>query len=255
MHANWLTYYRIARELQELLDGASVEEVYSQEKNVIMLGFTARGGEFTLQCSCNPQMPFVQVLESAHRARKNSVDLFPQILGRSVSGVNIARNDRQIRFTLDDGSWLLLQMFSARANLFLADAGNRIAASFKHLVNTQDPSAILWIDPRTPMREAVTEMTASPVRDADSVETLVSALGFIKGPLKDLLRERLAGGGSTGASPFSVLVGIIDECDRGDAYIYEPAGQLPVFSLVPLDGVGAPRIEPASGIIDMHDRF
>ncbi|MEM6783748.1 MAG: NFACT family protein, partial [Bacteroidota bacterium] len=59
-----------------------------------------------------------------HRARRNSVTLFEDVLGRTVTGVRVADRDRFLYLDLDDGTQLTVLLFGPRPNVLWLDGAS-----------------------------------------------------------------------------------------------------------------------------------
>jgi predicted ribosome quality control (RQC) complex YloA/Tae2 family protein len=136
MIANYYTLRHIAIQLNQQLKGWVVREAFSQNKNELILAFEAPSGksgqvgrEFLI-VSCAPSENCVYLSESFARAKRNSIDLFPQILGLTVRSVSIHEGDRQIALQTESGVRLVIQMFGSRANVLLVENNDEISDSF-----------------------------------------------------------------------------------------------------------------------------
>jgi predicted ribosome quality control (RQC) complex YloA/Tae2 family protein len=133
MIANYYTLGHIAVQLNQQLRGWLIREVFSQNKNELILTFETSSdqvGNESLVVSCEPSQNYVYRVESYARAKRNSVDLFPQILGVKVKSVTIDDGDRQIMFETESGLRLVIQMFGSKANVLLVEDNNKISSAF-----------------------------------------------------------------------------------------------------------------------------
>ena len=119
MFTNWLTYRSVARSLQADLVGARFAACYTQEKNELIFILEAQRGAYHLQFSAQPRFAYLIHRQEISRARKNSVGLFPEVLGKEIVDVAIHASDRLIRVALANSCSLIFVLYSARANLHL----------------------------------------------------------------------------------------------------------------------------------------
>jgi predicted ribosome quality control (RQC) complex YloA/Tae2 family protein len=136
MEANYYTLLHIARDLDERLRGKSFLEIFSQRKNELIMHFS---DEQFLVVSCEPSENYLYARGSFARAKKNSLDFFPTLIGQTVESVSMSLTDREIFLKTSDGSNLIVQMFGSKANVLLLHTNYRIQASFlkpKHYVGT-----------------------------------------------------------------------------------------------------------------------
>ncbi|AYA36096.1 DUF814 domain-containing protein [Hymenobacter oligotrophus] len=123
MHNNYFFLRLLAPALARHLGGYRVVACFSQEKDELVIGLTnqrsapANGAaEFWLKAHLAGTQPLLSLPESFHRARQNSVDLLPDMLGREVAAVGTVPNDRVLRIGFADGAVLLLKLFGPRPN-------------------------------------------------------------------------------------------------------------------------------------------
>ncbi|MCB2206400.1 NFACT family protein [bacterium] len=131
MFSNWLTYRAVAQRLDDALKGAVIMAAFTQQKNELVL-VTRRGEDETvLQFSAEPHFAWLLLKPEFARARKNSLDLFPDLAGDRIESVRIAKDDRIVRIALASGRALYAFLFSMRANMLLTDADGTLLDSFK----------------------------------------------------------------------------------------------------------------------------
>jgi len=137
MIRHYYTLYKVAEELRSLR-GYFLTECFTQEKNVVLFVFETSSDTATVECSIDPQTGTMFRRREFRRARKNTLDLFPMLLNRSLRDVRIAENERII--TLDIGGYSLHCRFfgGGRGNVLLERDGTILDAfkSPKELAGT-----------------------------------------------------------------------------------------------------------------------
>lgn len=133
MVTHFFTLRSLAGELNDGLRGFAFDEVFSQQKNELILSVRAPDGKpRSLVISVEPRMNYCYVRDRVARARRNSVDLFPELIGQEVLGVGIEPFDRTLRLTVSGLSVLLMRLYdSAASNLYLIDNNRIVLRSFK----------------------------------------------------------------------------------------------------------------------------
>jgi predicted ribosome quality control (RQC) complex YloA/Tae2 family protein len=116
MHTNYYFLRQLAPALTQQLVGYSVLACFSQEKDELVVGLTNGSQEFWLKAQLAAAGPMLALPESFHRARQNSVDLLPELLGQVVAKVEAWVNDRVLQFTFASGATLLFKLYSTRPN-------------------------------------------------------------------------------------------------------------------------------------------
>lgn len=84
-----------------------------------MLRFEVGSQPFMIRASLLPDISCLSFPENFQRARKNSVDLLPEIVGRRVEGVRQFSNERSFAVRLSDGFDVLFKMHGNRTNVIL----------------------------------------------------------------------------------------------------------------------------------------
>ncbi|GAA4383180.1 NFACT RNA binding domain-containing protein [Hymenobacter koreensis] len=116
MHNNYYFLRQLAPALTRQLQGYRVVTCFSQEKDELVIGLTNGQAEFWLKAQLAGSQPLLSLPESFHRARQNSVDLLPDLLGRTIATVGVLPHDRVLRFLFLDGAGLWLKLFGPRPN-------------------------------------------------------------------------------------------------------------------------------------------
>ncbi|WP_205502569.1 NFACT RNA binding domain-containing protein [Rufibacter psychrotolerans] len=119
MHQNYYFLRQLARQLDSHLRGYTLQAAFSQEKDELMLAFYKGEEEFYLKAIQTSTFSSLQFPRTFHRAKQNSVDLFPDLLHQQVLEVRAHRQERSfyIRFTQE--RVLLFKLFGNRSNVVL----------------------------------------------------------------------------------------------------------------------------------------
>ena len=121
MFTNWLTYARVAEELDALLRGARIAAVFTQQKHEFVVEVETTAGVRYLVLTTRPRLASMQLKDDFARARRNALDLLPDAIGERITMVSVAADDRIVRCMLDSGRALYIPLFPQRANLLLMD--------------------------------------------------------------------------------------------------------------------------------------
>jgi predicted ribosome quality control (RQC) complex YloA/Tae2 family protein len=128
MITHYFTLQALLKEFQPRLTGVGVEEIFSQQKNELVVSFPSS----SLIVSIDPLLNFVVLRERVTRARKNSVDLFHGITGSETALLTLHPADRTIECRMKSGLILYIQLYnSASSNIILTDTNNSILEAFK----------------------------------------------------------------------------------------------------------------------------
>jgi len=118
MHTNYYFLRQLAPALTTQLRGYRVASCFSQEKDELVIGLLNEAGhEFWLKAQLGAAFPALALPETFHRARQNSVDLLPELLGRTVARVEAWPQDRVLQLTFEqDSATLTFKLYGPRPN-------------------------------------------------------------------------------------------------------------------------------------------
>ncbi len=129
MYKNYFILNRIVLELNSALKGFTVTEIFSQEKDKLILKC---GGELEkyIEISVNPGEPYLTLKDEYHRARKNSIDFFGVYLPLKISKFGISDHDRLVKIHFENAS-LYFAVRGKHSNVFI-EGSDGIVNSFKN---------------------------------------------------------------------------------------------------------------------------
>ena len=129
----------LAKEFDTALRGYLISEVFTQQKNELILTFVKKDDsglmldEVSLCISVTPGFNYIVMRRGITRARKNSVSLFSSLNNLSVSNISIHPFDRMLTLVVNNGMNVIIQLYNtASSNIYLVDSSNIIIESFKH---------------------------------------------------------------------------------------------------------------------------
>ena len=116
MHTNYYFLRQLAPALTEQLRGYRVAVCFTQEKDELVVGLTNGAQEFWLKAQLGANFPALALPETFQRARSNSVDLFPDLLGEQVESVAAWPQDRVLQVNFRSGARLVFKLYGPRPN-------------------------------------------------------------------------------------------------------------------------------------------
>ena len=93
---------------------------FSQSKDELVIEFNNERKSFFLKAHLQPDFCCLSFPTSFNRARKNSVDLFPEVILKPVQSVTQFKNERCFAINLIDDLSLIFKMHGNRANVLTA---------------------------------------------------------------------------------------------------------------------------------------
>jgi predicted ribosome quality control (RQC) complex YloA/Tae2 family protein len=119
VHNNYYFLKRVSEALGQKLSGAVISECFSQSKEELVIRFETFTKPFIIKASLSPQVSCLSFPALFQRAKKNSVDLFPALIGLRVESVRQFWNERSFAIVFKTGETLLFKMHGNRSNLIL----------------------------------------------------------------------------------------------------------------------------------------
>jgi predicted ribosome quality control (RQC) complex YloA/Tae2 family protein len=130
MHQNYYFLRQLSKALQQKVAGMELATCFSQQKNELILGFCNAAEEFYIKAALLPEGAYLAFPDEFQRARRNSVDLFTELIGKKVLEVIQHKNERGFHLLFKGGWILMFKMHGNRANLVLFDAEGQVADLF-----------------------------------------------------------------------------------------------------------------------------
>ena len=171
MHTNYYFLRQLAPALTERLRGYRVAVCFTQEKDELVIGLTDGSKEFWLKAQLGANFPALALPETFQRARANSVDLFPALLGEQVETVMAWPQDRVLQLNFRSGARVVFKLYGPRPNAIFRTSPDAPAQLFQQkLLADAD------------LRPAETASTKSD----QSAKSAKSAVQTVPPPLADL---------------------------------------------------------------------
>ena len=127
MHNNYFLIRQLVTELQRKLLGASLVDSFSQNKNELILQFVLLGNiEFNIIAHLNPQFTCLAFPEEYHKAKKNTAQVFKDLLNSKINSIKGFENERAFAIHFDTDHTLLFKLFGNQSNVILFSKGNVI---------------------------------------------------------------------------------------------------------------------------------
>jgi predicted ribosome quality control (RQC) complex YloA/Tae2 family protein len=124
MHNNYYFLRQLAGQLKSKVIGMHFEEAYTQSKDELTIRLGTVEKDFFIKAHLSGAFCCLYFPAAATRARKNSVDLFGQTLGRRVIDVVHLSNDRSFYLQMDNDQQMLFKMHGNRSNIVMFEQGN-----------------------------------------------------------------------------------------------------------------------------------
>jgi len=145
VHNNYYFLRQFSRSLHEKISGAVVSECFSQQKDELIIRFEIGDTPFFLKASLASAFTCLAVPNQFQRAKRNSADIFPDLIGQRVTGVRQFENERSFALLLSDGVTMLFKMHGNRSNIILLQ-DNEVIGLFRNNLLADESLAIDQMD-------------------------------------------------------------------------------------------------------------
>lgn len=133
MFSNHFFLKRLASSISERVCDLTLLEIFSQNKNELILGFASSGDEFWIKANLDPNISLISFPSSFSRAKKNSVDLFSSAIGNKILSCDIFTFERSFQIKLENQKSIIFKMHGRRANILLAEKDQVVKIFRKNL--------------------------------------------------------------------------------------------------------------------------
>ncbi|MCX7636827.1 MAG: NFACT RNA binding domain-containing protein [Cyclobacteriaceae bacterium] len=123
MHNNYFLFKALCRELHAELQGGVISMCFSQAKDELVIQVEVNHRAFFIRALLLPVFSCLSFPKEFQRARKNSIDLFGELIGQKIEKVEVIENDRSFYFRLSSNAQLLFKMHGNRSNIILFKSG------------------------------------------------------------------------------------------------------------------------------------
>jgi predicted ribosome quality control (RQC) complex YloA/Tae2 family protein len=128
MITNYYTLLHVSAELDRVCRGKKIAEVFTQHRGELVVLFEDSSN--AIIAGCEPSDNFIYLRKSFARARRNSADVFKDIVGSTIKAVRLHPADRQIHIQLQEECEIIVQLFGSKANALLVNGRGEIDATF-----------------------------------------------------------------------------------------------------------------------------
>ncbi len=125
MVRHYFTLKKLVEELKSLV-GLKLIECFSQEKDTIELAFFNYKDIIYLKYNSQSKYASLYLDKNFARARSNSVDLMPEIVGDTLQNISLIPNDRIIKLEFINNIVYISMFGASNSNLFVCDKNFKI---------------------------------------------------------------------------------------------------------------------------------
>lgn len=119
MHLNFHFLQYLCPELEKAFHGKTIIACYSQNKDELILETEEAEESRFIRAHFLPPQIYLSFPENFQRAKRNSINLFKEIIGEKIVGCKVLNFERAFYFSLSSGRILLFKLHANRSNVLL----------------------------------------------------------------------------------------------------------------------------------------
>ncbi|MGC4020768.1 MAG: NFACT RNA binding domain-containing protein [Cyclobacteriaceae bacterium] len=131
MQNNFYFLRQLSAALNEKISGYAIVSCFSQNKDELVIELNNSKSSFFIKANLSASFSCLSFPNEFHRARKNSVDLFGEIILKKVKSLRQFENERAFSMELGDHLSLVFKMHGNVSNVLLVK-GNKVKEIFKN---------------------------------------------------------------------------------------------------------------------------
>ncbi len=129
---------RFVIEAGRIINGAPITDIFSQERDKLIIQLVKDEEEHFLEMYVNPGQSYINLREKYSRAKKNTINLFTEFINKNIESIEICIDDRIIRIKIGSG-YLYFTIRGKYTNVYAESDDN--LESFK----TIDDEDLKWL--------------------------------------------------------------------------------------------------------------
>lgn len=126
MHFNYHFLKYLCPSLESRFKGAEIVECFSQNKDELVIGFTLDEKDLYIQANLLPSISCLAFPEDFKRGKRNTVSLFPDLIGQKISKITPVLFERAFVIYLESGDSILFKLHGTRSNLLFYKSGEEL---------------------------------------------------------------------------------------------------------------------------------
>jgi predicted ribosome quality control (RQC) complex YloA/Tae2 family protein len=145
MHNNYYFLRGLSKALAAEMIGLELAECFSQNKDELIMGWCSAEKEFWIRATLQADLALLTFPADFQRAKKNSVNIFHQIIGKKVESIRQFLNERSFVIHLSDGYALLFKLYGNKANIIVFE-NEQVIDLFQHKFEHDHQTQLSTID-------------------------------------------------------------------------------------------------------------
>lgn len=117
MHLNYHFLKFLCPELVEKFKGLEIITCFSQNKDELVIGCADDSTQLYIRANLLPVISCLSFPEEFKRGKKNTVSLFPELIGQSIVEIRVFSFERAFKIELGSGDALVFKLHGSRSNV------------------------------------------------------------------------------------------------------------------------------------------
>ncbi|EAZ79964.1 NFACT RNA binding domain-containing protein [Algoriphagus machipongonensis] len=126
MHLNYHFLKYLCPALNDQFQGQKIISCFSQSKNELIIETTGSEGEQWMRAHLKAPQIYLSFPEQFRRTKRNSMNLFPELLEETIQSCEVLAFERSFIFRLQSGKILLFKLHGNRSNILLYESEGQV---------------------------------------------------------------------------------------------------------------------------------
>jgi predicted ribosome quality control (RQC) complex YloA/Tae2 family protein len=227
VHTNHYFLKKLVQEISQNFANQQIEACFSQEKDELVFAIVNNNeAESFLKCIVTPEFSCLFFVENYSRARKNSVDLWPEIIGLKIKSARVFENERALEIKLEKDFSIVFKFFGNRPNILLYQNDAQIALFNNKLLSDKE---LVYSTFNRKLNQTYEVFEAN---NGDYKKQFVT-LGKI---VQNSIDQEYAKGSHKNLDKWEIMQKVINNLENPEFYVGFQ-NKLPCLSLVPIEDV------------------
>ncbi|MCH7408632.1 NFACT RNA binding domain-containing protein [Belliella sp. DSM 111904] len=123
MHLNYHFLKFLCPAIENKLIGFEISTCFSQNKDELIIGCTLGDQESYIRANFLPSISCLSFPDEFKRGKKNTVSLFPELIGQTILSFELIQFERAFKVHLSSGDTLLFKLHGTRSNMLYFPSG------------------------------------------------------------------------------------------------------------------------------------
>jgi hypothetical protein len=129
MHLNYHYLKYLCPELASKFKGLQIITCFSQNKDELVIGCASDSGQIYIRANLLPVISCLSFPQEFKRSKRNTVSLFPELIGQTIVHVRVFSFERAFKIELESGDSLVFKLHGNRSNVLYYPKDSRFPYS------------------------------------------------------------------------------------------------------------------------------